>query len=343
MTARRGRVAALAAASILLAPAFPTDRAEAAAQETHLVVVSGLGGEPRFQDEFLTWGQLIFDAGLAAGVRPENATFLAEDPARDPERIRARSTREEVEAAILEIADHAGPEDRVLIVLIGHGAGSGEDSMVSLPGPSLRASDYAALLDPLAPRSVALVNTASASGDFARVLSGENRIVITATRSAGQRNATLFGLHFAEAFAGEGADIDRDGRVSLLEAFEYARRETERHYTDRGLIQSEQALLEDRPSGPGVTRPDEEPEVGGLAARFFLEPERAVTVPEDPEVAARLSELQDRRDQLEAEIDALGERRGELSPEEYQEALEALLVELSRVGQEIREVEGGGP
>jgi len=332
--------AALGIALLLGAPLAQAPGHAASAQETHLLIVSGLGGEPRFREEFVAWGSRIAEGARSAGVPPERVVFLAEDPEAAPELIRARSTREEVERAVREIAEGAAPEDRVLVVLIGHGSGSGAASRVSLPGASLTAAEYGELLDLLAPRHVALVNAASGSGDFIPTLAGEGRVIVTATRSAAQRNASIFGGHFAEALSGSGADLDRDGRISILEAFEYARQETERHYRDRGLIASEQALLEDRPVGRGVPLPMEEDEVGSLAARFFLQDAVPTLVLDDPELGEELRRLYAEQASLEAEFAALATRRATMDPEVHQAELEALLLELARVGQEIRRIEG---
>jgi hypothetical protein len=209
---------------------------------------------------------------------------------------------------------------------------------VSLPGRSLTLADYRGFLELLEPRPVAFVNAASASGDFASALAGEGRVVVTATRSAQQRNATIFGGHFVRAFVGDEADLDRDGRVSILEAFEFARQETERHYRDLGLISPEQALLEDRAQGGGVPLPMEDDAVGILAGRFFLESVVPASVAGGAN-AERLRELYLRQEALEVEVATLGQRRELLGPSEYQAALEPVLVELATVGQEIRRLE----
>ena len=103
----------------------------------------------------------------------------------------------------------------MLLILIGHGSHAGSDSRFNLPGPDLTASELGIMLEPLKAKQVAIVNTASASGDFMPVLSARNRIVITATKSSFERNETLFPRHFVAAFATAGADTDKDERVSL--------------------------------------------------------------------------------------------------------------------------------
>ena len=89
-----------------------------------------------------------------------------------------------------------------------------------------------------------VVNTSSASGDWQEALAAPNRTIITATRSAGERNETAFGEFFAKAFAEDVADPDKDGRVTIKEAFEYATAETTRHYQTRGTLQMEHARME---------------------------------------------------------------------------------------------------
>ena len=327
--------------AVLLIAVRPCPGALLEAQETRLLIVSGLGGDPQYSEQFVEWGLEMADAAEAAGIPPHNILFLAEDPEAAPGRIDARSTREEVERAVQELREGTAPEDRILILLIGHGSGSGPDSRVSIPGLSLRASEYALLLEQLSPRTVALVNVASGSGDFIPVLAGAGRIVVTATRSSRQRNAAIFGGYFVEAFAGDGADVDRDQRISLLEAFQYARLETDRYYNDRGLIPSETALLEDRLQGSGSEEPDKEDEVGLLAARFFLENAVPTVIAGDDETAERLRRLYAEQARLEEEVALLGRREGAMDPEAYRAALEAVLIQLARTGSEIRELEEG--
>lgn len=336
------RRSVLLASALLVSGGTLCGRVPLGAQETYVLVVAGLGGEDEWRERFTNWGVFFATAAASAGVDRERVIFLAEDPAAHAA-IRGRSTAEEIRRAVAEIDAAAAPNDRVMIVLIGHG-GSGvrEDAHVSLPGADLRASDYRALLEELAPRTVALVNLASSSGDFIPVLAGENRVVVTATRSVQQRNAPLFGQFFSQAFVGSGSDLDRDGRVSVLEAFEFARLETDRYYRDRGLLVPETALLEDRPAGPGVHLPEEEEEVGFLASRFVLQGVGPIVAPSDPAVAAELTALYARQEALEVRIGELARARDTLGPEAYATALEPVLIELAEVGARIRALEGGG-
>ena len=86
---------------------------------------------------------------------------------------------------------------------------------------------------------------------------------VAATRTGGEKFATLFGGPFVEAFATEAADTDRDGKVSILEAFEYAKKQVAAAYQREGLLPTEHAMLDDNgdkegsmePGAPGEGRP----------------------------------------------------------------------------------------
>lgn len=311
----------------------------ATAQQSFLLVVSGLSGEPRYAEAFHGWAiEMLEAAEVRWGVPPENLVYLAEKPERDPNRISGRSTRENVEGALRELAQRAGPDDLVFVLLIGHGATRDGEALINLPGPDMSAADFAKLLTLLPTQKLVFVNTASASGGFIAVLSGENRTVITATRSGNEKNETSFAGFFVEAFAGEGADTDKDERVSVLEAFNFARREVARVYESDGLLLTEHALLDDDANGEGSAEPD--PLGGGegrLARTLFLAgaATAGAPTPSDPHLVA----LYEQKRILEEKIAALRQRKGELDSETYERQLEGLLVDLALKTREIREFE----
>lgn len=327
------RASAVALAVVLLGGT------RARAQETHVLVISGLGGEPIYQELFRSQATLLLDAARDRwGLSEGQLSWLAEDPMIAPERIEARSTRENVRNRIAELSDRIGSQDQVLIVLIGHGTESGGESKLNLPGPDLTASDLASWLDAFPSQTVAVVNTASASGGFLPVLSRERRIIVTATRSARERNRTHFGSFFAHAFSGEGADSDKDERVSLLEAFSYARLEVERLYSRDNRLQTEHALLDDDGDGEGSMEPGLGPGDGLLASRFFLAAERPAASlgrADDPELSALLK----RKRELESAVAHLRARKDEMEPGAYEAELERLLLELASTNRAIRERE----
>jgi hypothetical protein len=56
--------------------------------ETHLVVVSGLSGEPKYAEAFYEWATTFMQAANDRwGVPESNTVYLAEKTERDPRRI----------------------------------------------------------------------------------------------------------------------------------------------------------------------------------------------------------------------------------------------------------------
>ncbi len=313
-----------------------------AAAQSHLIVISGLGGEPKYSEAFHRWAVTLMDAAVDRYGLPEsNVIYVAETIDRDPTRISARSTQENVERALTDVAQRAGPDDQVFIFLIGHGNVRDGEARLNLPGPDMTAADFAKLLEAFPSQKIIFVNTASASGDFIQALAGVNRAIITATKSGYERNETVFAEYFVQAFSEDGADIDKDERVSVLEAFNYARRETMRLYEAGDRLLTEHALLDDNADGEGSAEPDPRESDGQLAQSLFLV--AATGTPESvnpasPELAALYREKQ----ALEEQIAALRARKDELNAEAYEQQLEDLLVELIFKTRAIRELEGGG-
>jgi hypothetical protein len=156
---------------------------------------------------------------------------------------------------------------------------------------------------------------------MARLLASPGRIVLTATKSAFERNEARFGRYFVDAFAKDGADVDKDSRVSLQEAFRYAEAEVKRFYENEGRLATEHAVLAD---------------AGGMAPRFFLSPGAAARAGGDP----RLTALHARKDTLDDQVRGLRSRKEGMTADAYDRELERLLVALAEVSQEIRAREG---
>ncbi|MEM9408502.1 MAG: hypothetical protein AAGA81_20890 [Acidobacteriota bacterium] len=308
----------------LLGSPFATFADEGGAA-TRLLVVSGLGGDDRFSEAFVLWADTLVEAATASGVA--ETVYLAEDPELSP-RASGKSGKDQVLEALAALQEKSGPEDITWVVLIGHGSFRDGSSRLNLPGPDLTDRDYAAALDGFRGKIV-FVNTASASGGFLRSLAAENRVVVTATKSPTQRNESVFGGKFAEAFRESLADGDQNGNVSVLEAFEYARQEVARHYETKNLMVTEQALLDDDGNGEGSNTPNAlgSEESGGdglLAARLELTGPTAASAS-----GGRRAELQDQLDQLRRQKDSL-------EPEVYESELERLLLEIARLDRQER-------
>lgn len=309
----------------------------AAAQDSHLLVVVGLGGDPENSTRFHGWAAALFDAARTRhGLPATHVTYLGEDPARDPGRIAGRSTREGIEAALARLAASARPGDRAFIVLIGHGATASGEPRFNLPGPDLTAAEFGRLLGRLGTMPVVVVNTASASGSFIPALAGKDRAVVAATRTDGERNQTRFAEFFVEAYATDAGDIDKDGRLSILEAFTWARRRVVESYERDGQLLTEHAVLEDNGDGKGTDTPGDPGADGALARTLFLTASTSTVLPDetaDPELRALLEQQR----ALEGRVAALQAAKATMEATQYERELEQLLVELARTSRAIRD------
>lgn len=306
---------------------------------TVLVVVTGAGGEPAFDERFHTWAATLMDAAAGRGVAAEDIVYLAADPGRDAGRARRRSTRENVLSTLEELAGGLSEGVPLFVVVIGHGSYRDGVTKVNLPGPDITAEDLAAALGRFGDRSLVFAGLTSAGGGLLRALSGPGRVVVTATKSGEERNATVFARYFAAAFVGADADVDNDGRISVLEAFQYARREVERSYGEEHKLLTEHALLDDNGDGEGSGEPGADADDGRLAATLALSgPQLAPSAAADPDLAR----LYEEKASVEAEVAELRRRKASLEKEEYESELEDLLVALAKIHRSIRDREGGG-
>jgi hypothetical protein len=284
---------------------------------THVLVIVGLAGDLENADRFHQWAVTLVDAARDRyGIPRESVIYLGEDPSRDAARISGKSTREGISAAFDRIAARARPDDRVLVVLIGHGASATGGARFNLPGPDLTAADFARLLDRLAAQSVVFVNTASASGGFIPALARRNRTVITANEAD--------------------ADKDKDGRVSILEAFLWARARTADSYSREGQLLTEHAVLDDDGDGKGADAPGQPAGDGALARTLFLSAGSGVRAASDVADPA-LHALVEQRDAIEAKVSALKAAKDATDPAQYERDLEQLLIDLARASRAVRE------
>jgi Peptidase C13 family len=298
----------------------------ASAQDTHLLIIVGVGGDEEHTKQFHKWALSVLDVGKKVGIPDANVTYLGENPDKDAGRMKARATKENVTRAFADLAARAKPNDEIFILLIGHGSYDGRQGVFNLPGPDLTAADYAKLLEKFPTQKIAFVNTASASGAFLEPLAGPARTIVTATKTGGERNEPRFAEYFVEALGSESADRDRNGRVSILEAFDYAASKVKAAYEKEGHILTEHAALEDGSQGK-------------LAATQYLAPERSRTAAAQAAPPA-LRALLEERDNLERQVNELRLKKDSLDGARYDQELERLLTELAVKTKAIRDLEG---
>jgi hypothetical protein len=307
-----------------------------AAQQTHVAVIVGIAGEPEYGETFQRWATTLVDGVGRFGVDRDRVIYLHEQPDADSTRITGRSTREQVEQAFARLAKASGPDDVVFVLLIGHGTFDGNVARFNLPGPDMTPADFEPLLKRIQAKQIVFVNAASASAPFLHELAAPGRTIVTATRTGNERYATLFGGYFVDALMSDETDLDRNRRVSILEAFTAARLEVARAYEREGLMRREHALLDDSGGRKGDTEPTADGPVGRVAAMIALGTTAEDALPEDPALRA----LHVERRELEQRIESLKMLKGGMDQTRYARELETLLTALALKSREIRDAEG---
>lgn len=306
------------------------------------IIISGVGGEDAYTKKFTGQALQLYQLLTTRfGFVENNVTVLTETGAPGPENwppemdktsvtppVIARSDAGEVRKAFARIK--ARPQTLVLVILIGHGSFDGQSPKFNLVGPDLSAKDYSGLVGSLGSKHVVFINCSSSSGEFIKPMSGEGRVVITATRSGNEQNITTFADFLIAALRDPDADTDKNNRLSVLEVFNYTSKKIDEYYKQKNLLATEHPLLDD--NGDGVGHESGAPGDGAIAALTFLDPRPGSQAAGDPELARLL----DQRQLLEDQIGKLKARKNDMKPDEYDAELERLVVELANVNKAIK-------
>lgn len=280
--------------------------AQCAFAASHTVVISGLGGEPQYEERFRANADEI--ARIAEG--------LADGPGQVTKLSGADATRDAIRRELKALAGRVKQDDFVTIVLIGHGTYDGEEYRFNIPGRDITGSELRELLGAVRAREQLIVNTTSASGATIEQWMQPGRVVITATKSGGERTATRFAQYWAEALKDGKADANKDEIVSASEAYEYASRQV------AAAFKADVALATEHPRIEGAD----------AAADFAVARlGSAAILATDPEVKALLAQ----RAAIESDIEAIKARRQALTEDAYYDELESVLVKFALLQRQI--------
>jgi hypothetical protein len=275
--------------------------------ELYYLIVSGLGGEATYEEQFAKDTDAL--AAVARRTTAQNRVMVLKGEG---------ATREAVVTSLESLKTRAKAADNLVVMLVGHGSYDGETYKLNLPGPDIDGEELAKLLGAVPARSQLVVNATSASGAVLEKWAAEGRTLITATRSGFERNATRFAQHFAAALAAGSADINKNGSITAQEAFDYASRSVADSFEKDGALATEHPQI-----------------AGGAAGRFTVarlaSAGPAEPVATNPAVAALVTE----REKLDGEIAALRGRRESMANDAYLAELQRLLVQLADVQAKI--------
>ena len=294
--------------------------------ERRVMIITGAGGEKEYTELFAKWGVDLAKAFDGNAVEMVHITNKPED-------IDGRKT---VESTLKKWVEK--PEGEIWILLVGHGTFDGKAAKFNLVGNDASDADFKHWLKPHRGPLV-FINTSSCSAPFIRTLSGPNRVVATATKSGYEQNFCRFGGYMAAALGNAEADLDKDGAVSVLEAFLIASRQAGEFYRENDRLVSENALLDDNGDGMGTPadwfrgvrtqkKAKGKSSADGKLSRLVFPviplAEKGIPTP-----------LRKKRLAIEAKIETLRSLKKTLDAEVYYRDLEKLFLELATTNDEI--------
>jgi len=268
-------------------------------------VVAGLGGEPEYEQRFREQAVAIADAAKKAAGEQGHVVVLTGEQAR----------RDSLKREFQDFAGKVKAADSVTVVLIGHGTYDGEEYRFNVPGADITGAELEQLFDRLPAKKQLIVNATSSSGATIELWQRPERVVITATKSGGERTATRFAQYWLQAVSGDAADLNKDEVVTAAEAFDYANRQVAASYKSDVSLATEHARIAGEESAAFTVA-----RIGSSAGSSA-----------DPEVTALLAQ----RGQIEQDLDGVQGRKASLSEDQYYDELEGVLVRLALLQKQI--------
>jgi hypothetical protein len=288
--------------------------AVAARAESYYLVVAGLGGEAEYEQRFTGWASDL-------------TKLLKTEPNSKVETLAGKdATKANIEAKMREVASASKPDDEFVLLLIGHGSFDEQDYKFNIPGPDISAKELAAGLDKIQAKQAVILMTSS-SGGAIPVLQKPKRVVVTATKSGTEKNATIFARYFIEALRDKEADTDKSEILTVQEAFHYAEQKTAKFFETQKRLATEHAVIEDAGKGEGVKDPSPDNGEGLVAGRFaLLHLGSVAALVNDPEKQKLLKHKED----LEAAIDQLKYEKASMALPQYRQQMQEYLLDLAK-------------
>ena len=274
---------------------------------TVTAIISGLGGNTEYAEQFERYADEIANVARAAAESPQDVILVQGDAA-----------KRNVIQGVLNNLPTSNDSDVFILYLIGHGSYDGEQYKFNIPGPDITGEEIVSALEKItAPKQLVVVAT-SASGALLEALAKPNRVVITATKNSREKNAVRFPQYMIESLSDTAADTNKDESISAEEMF---------NYTDRavaGYFDTEKLLASEHPRLQGNIAAEIE------VARYGTLLQRKDSI--SPELLAK-------RQTLSSEINALRDRKDEVDEDTYFDQLQSLMLELAEVQRSIDEGE----
>lgn len=286
---------------------------------TYYVIVSGLGGEPDYEQRFTLAAENLNKLLSAQGKETHIVTLSG-----------LGATATTLRESLSRVATLATPQDDFLLILLGHGTFDGTQYKLNLPGTDVSAEELAAMCNRIRSERQLIVDTTSASGGSIPALQHPGRAVIAATKSGTEKNATVFARYWVQALQDPAADTDKSQSITALEAFTYATQKTAAFYESQKRLATEHAVFTDTVHGDAIREPG-----GGqgvlMSGFVLIRFQNTKQLANDPEKSRLLMKKED----LERKIDALKRQKAAMNPPDYKNQLTLMLLELAKTQQEL--------
>jgi hypothetical protein len=300
------------------------------------ILISGVSGDPELQTTYLKemadlYSVLTGSLGFPRG----QISALFEDPLKNPAMIQRKSTRDALQSLCRDLAARVQKSDLVFVFIEGHGDFDGKVYKLNLVGPDPTGEDLASMLYSIPAQRFIIVNSTNCSGGSIPAFSRKGTIIVSATKSGMEKNQTHSGQFFIDAFKNNAADSDKNGRVSIMEAFSYTKKKVEEYYQNDDNLATEHTVLDDNGDGKAQNQPSPENGEGLIARTAFLDAGAPVLNREG--LTSEQQRLAAEAQSVEAQIEALKYAKSAMPEADYEKKLEELLVRLAQINAKLPE------
>lgn len=191
------------------------------AGEAYALLVGGTPGAEVYARRYGDWLTRMRSVLVKAGVPEKNIRLLAADPAFKGAPVSAPASGSNLGSAFAELAAGMKPADRFFLVLIGHGVAAEKPPTFVVPGPQPTAQEFAKWLDALPAQSQIVLNFSGSSGAFLAYLAKKGRVNLSALGPE-EGSEPVLAEFFLRGLETRRADADKNGEITLLEAFNAA-------------------------------------------------------------------------------------------------------------------------
>jgi hypothetical protein len=241
-------------------------------KNTYTLIISGINKDPNdrlAKDRIVTNLRKFFLSD--AKLRPEHVSILVADNSAVREGAKT-STVDNLSETLATFAAKIQPADRFVFYYTGQANTVAGKLRLNLPGQDITHQSLAECINQIKASSMMIVLDCPGAGLAAKAITGKGRIVVCGCE-AQQHYSTKFGEYFVPALADPNSDTDGNGKVSVLEAFTLACKQSEDWYRQRNLLKTETPVLEDNADGvpsPQPWRYESDKADGLLASKLFL-------------------------------------------------------------------------